>query len=117
AMAYPGSQLHRSALQDGIELPDSWLGYSQHSFECKPLSTNYIDSSQVLAFRDKAWQAFHTDPAYLGRMEAKFGAEVGQHLREMTQYVLPRKNAAPTLQQEFSYPHFNSADYLIPNTK
>lgn len=117
AMAYPGSQLHRSALQDGIELPDSWLGYSQHSFECKPLSTNYIDSSQVLAFRDKAWQAFHTDPAYLARMEAKFGAEVGQHLREMTQYVLPRKNAAPTLQQEFSYPHFNSADYLIPNTK
>ncbi len=39
AMAYPGSPLYLLALQNGWELPESWGGYSQHSYDCKPLPT------------------------------------------------------------------------------
>ena len=40
AMAYPGSKLYTMALEKGWELPDSWIGYSQHSFETMPLRTD-----------------------------------------------------------------------------
>jgi coproporphyrinogen III oxidase-like Fe-S oxidoreductase len=31
AMAYPGSKLYTTAVESDWELPESWLGYSQHS--------------------------------------------------------------------------------------
>ena len=33
-MAYPGSKLYLDATQEGWDLPDSYVGYSQHSYEC-----------------------------------------------------------------------------------
>jgi len=117
AMAYPGSQLHLDAVSNNLKLPDTWLGYSQHSFETLPLSTNYVDAAQVIAFRDKAWQAFHTDPAYIKRMDQKFGAKVAKHLQEMTTYKIPRKYAAKKLDVELNYPHFDSGSYIIPDKK
>ena len=54
AMAYPGSQLFDMAIKDGIALPESWLGYSQHAFESLPLATKHISAGEVLAFRDRA---------------------------------------------------------------
>src|SRR4029077_8174497 len=36
AMAYPGSKLYTLALQNNWQLPESWIGYSQHSYETHP---------------------------------------------------------------------------------
>ena len=48
AMAYPGSPLYRQAKAHGPALPDSWVGYSQHSYECLPLATQTLSAAEVL---------------------------------------------------------------------
>ena len=55
AMAYPGSKLYDLALERNWALPESWIGYSQHSFETRPLPTEKLTSAEVLKFRDEAF--------------------------------------------------------------
>ena len=90
-MAYPGSQLYGEALEKKWKLPDSWIGYSQHSYECLPLPTNKISAEQVLRFRDKAFNTYFTNPKYLGMVEDKFGIKARKHIEEMTKVKLKRK--------------------------
>ena len=91
AMAYPGSKLYTMALEKGWELPDSWIGYSQHSFETKPLRTDVLTSAEVLKFRDEAFMSYFKNPRYLALVEKKFGPAVLQHIEQMTQIQLKRK--------------------------
>ncbi|MBI3556731.1 MAG: radical SAM protein, partial [Deltaproteobacteria bacterium] len=92
AMAYPGSQLYTLALQNNLPLPEDWLGYSQHAFETLPLPTATLSGAEVLAFRDKAFKEYYTSPAFLSMMREKFGANVVEHLVQMTKYDLKRKH-------------------------
>ena len=91
AMAYPGSQLYRMAVEKGWELPDSWIGYSQHSYETKPLRTEVLGAAEVLKFRDEAFMKYFSNPKYLDMVRKKFGADVVQHVKDMTQIKLKRK--------------------------
>jgi anaerobic magnesium-protoporphyrin IX monomethyl ester cyclase len=91
AMAYPGSQLYRMAAEKGWELPDSWIGYSQHSYETKPLRTEVLGAAEVLKFRDEAFMKYFNNPKYLEMVRKKFGADVVQHVKDMTQIKLKRK--------------------------
>ena len=93
AMAYPGSALYNSAVLNKWELPETWLGYSQHSYETFPLRTSSLTSGEVLAFRDKAWHKYFTDPSYLDFIKGKFGVETHDHIVEMTKHTLKRKYA------------------------
>lgn len=93
AMAYPGSQLYPLAMQNKWRLPDDWIGYSQHSFDCLPLPTATLSGGQVLAFRDKAFNIYYSNPAYLTMIRAKFGAKAEEHIREMSAFTLKRKYA------------------------
>lgn len=100
AMAYPGSPLHKIAMEKGLPLPEDpggpgWIGYSQHAFEARNLPTDTLSAGQVLTFRDKAFQTYFTSPAYIDMMRAKFGADVVTHLESMTAHKLERKYAAP----------------------
>ena len=65
AMAYPGSPLHLTAKKEGWNLPQTYSGYSQHSYDTLNLSNNNLTSKQILAFRDKAWMQYHTNPEYM----------------------------------------------------
>lgn len=94
AMAYPGSALYNFAVQNKWELPDTWLGYSQHSYETFPQRTNHLTSGEVLSFRDKAWHEYFTNPSYLEFIKFKFGVETHDHIVEMTKHTLKRKYAA-----------------------
>lgn len=94
AMAYPGSQLYSMAIENKWELPETWLGYSQHAFETKPLPTKHISAGEVLAFRDWAWQQYFTSPKYLDLVKSKFGMATHQHLLDLTKHKLKRKFAA-----------------------
>lgn len=90
AMAYPGSKLYSMAIENKLELPESWIGYSQHSYECKPLPTHSLTGAEVLKFRDKAFTTYFKNERYLNLVETKFGATVLNHIREMTKMELKR---------------------------
>jgi radical SAM superfamily enzyme YgiQ (UPF0313 family) len=91
AMAYPGSKLYDLALHHGWQLPDSWHGYSQHAYECLPLPTRHCSAADVLRFRDDAFHAYFSNPAYLDMIATTFGAGVRAHIERITAARLPRK--------------------------
>src|SRR5260221_3263885 len=92
-MAYPGSALYRLALKEGLALPASWSGYSQHSVDTLPLPTRHLSAAEVLRFRDRAFQAYFSSPSYLEMVERKFGAETVAHVRQMAAVPLQRRYA------------------------
>ena len=91
AMAYPGSKLYDLAIENKWELPDSWIGYSQHSYETKPLPTEFISAKDVLRFRDEAFMTYFSAPSYLEMVKRKFGEETLRNIQEMTQIKIRRK--------------------------
>ncbi len=91
ASAYPGSQLYNLAIQNNWELPKSWIGYAQHSYDFLPLPTKHLSASEVLKFRDKAFDIYFTSPRYLEMVEQKFGKVAREHVEAMTQHKLKRK--------------------------
>ncbi|MDO8460070.1 MAG: radical SAM protein [Nanoarchaeota archaeon] len=106
AMAYPGSELHRLAVQRKLPLPPGydpkrpllpeeeggpgWIGYSQHAFETYNLPTAHLHSEQVLAFRDKSLSYYTSEP-YAGMVERKFGPKVREMFCEVNAKVPKRK--------------------------
>lgn len=90
AMAYPGSPLHALAVRQGLPLPRSWTGYSQHSRDCLPLPTRHIPAREVLRFRDEAFHSYYTAPRYLDMIAEKFGQPTVAELRRMTAVRLER---------------------------
>lgn len=91
AMAYPGSRLYQRAVEEKLPLPTSWTGYSQHAYDTLPLPTKYLPGTEVLRFRDQAFQRYFSNPDYLVKIERIFGGHVAEHVREMTAKKLPRK--------------------------
>ncbi len=91
-MAYPGSQLYNNAIKNKITLPDKWHGYSQYGPDILPMSTKYLSGTDVLNFRDNAFQEYFSDPKYLKMIEEKFGKKVVQHIEEMLENKIKRNN-------------------------
>ena len=91
AMAYPGSKLYLDALKEGWELPETYVGYSQHSYETAPLPTKHISAAEVLKFRDEAFTKYYKNDAYLDMIEKKFGLDTRQGIEKMTEIKLKRK--------------------------
>jgi len=97
AMAYPGSPLHGLAKQKKWTLPEDeggpgWIGYSQHAYESMPLPTDTLQYTEVLDFRDRAFNQYFTKPAYLSMLRGKFGKEVVDHVAQMTSHKLKRRH-------------------------
>ena len=97
AMAYPGSHLYPMAKGKGWMLPDNksgpgWIGYSQHAYETLPLRTEHIKGSQVLDFRDKAFDVYFNNSDYLSMITKTFGKETTKHISKMTIHKLKRKH-------------------------
>ena len=61
------------------------------TYDSKPMSTKYVSSSEVLEFRDNAWQTYFTNPAYLNLVEKKFGSEEKDNVVKMSKIKLKRK--------------------------
>ena len=91
AMAYPGSPLYAQAVKEGIQLPDRYSGYSQHSYYTQPLSTKYLTAAEVLKFRDEAWYKYHTGIKYLELINKKFGPEACATTLDSAKIKLKRK--------------------------
>jgi len=91
AIPYAGSKLYTMAVEKNWRLPDSWIGYSQHSYETLPLRTDALTSAEVLKFRDDTFHQYFTNDSYLARVKRKFGEDVVSHIRDMTHIRLRRK--------------------------
>lgn len=91
AMAYPGSKLYEIALEKHWDLPDSWIGYSQHSYETKPLPTDVLSAKEVLRFRDEAFLKYFNNPLYQNMVQKKFGEDTLRNIQDMTRIQIRRK--------------------------
>jgi anaerobic magnesium-protoporphyrin IX monomethyl ester cyclase len=87
-MAYPGSGLYKTTPES--DLPKTWSGYSQHSFDCCPLPTEALNAAQVLEFRDKAFTEYYSGDDYLNMIEERFGWEARRHITSMAEHRLKR---------------------------
>lgn len=95
AMAYPGSQLYNRAVLDKWQLPNGWIGYSQHSEETLPLPTKYLTGGQVITFRDYAHQKYFSNPDYQDMIRKKFGSVTAKNVQKRILKKLFRKYAEP----------------------
>ena len=91
AMAYPGSPLYNQARIFGQELPTTYSGFSQHSYDTLNLGNSHVSSSEILAFRDKAWDTYHSSEKYLNLLENKFGQKARDELDSTKTIKLKRK--------------------------
>ena len=69
-----------------------WIGYSQHAFETLPLRTEKIKASEVLKFRDEAFDHYFRNNEYLSLIDKTFGNETVNHIKKMSSHKIPRKH-------------------------
>ena len=91
AMALPGSQLYKNALINKNKLPNTYEGYSFHSYETLPLSTESLTAAEILRYRDEAFKKYHTYKPFLDKIKNKFGEKAAKNIEEMTKVSLKRK--------------------------
>lgn len=91
AMAYPGSKLYEMAVEKGWQLPATWSGFSQHSYDCTPLPTEKVSAGKVLGFRDQAFHEYFDNPRYLDFVTQRFGWSTRRHIEEMSKTRLKRR--------------------------
>ena len=91
AMALPGSQLYKNALEKKHKLPDSYEGYSFHSYETQPLPTDTLKAEEILEYRDKSFINYHQNKTFLEEIKKKFGQKALNNIKDMTKVSLKRK--------------------------
>jgi anaerobic magnesium-protoporphyrin IX monomethyl ester cyclase len=91
AMALPGSQLYKDAVEKKYELPQDYTGYSFHAYNTQPLPTESLTPKEVLKFRDESFTKYHTYKPFLDRIEHKFGKVAVENIKKMTSVKLKRK--------------------------
>lgn len=91
AMALPGSELYKTALDKGYRLPDNYEGYSFHSYDTEPLPTEKLTPKEILKFRDEAFLQYFTNKEFLKKIEKKFGIKAKENILEMTKIKLKRR--------------------------
>ena len=65
AMALPGSQLYKDSIEKNVKLPETYEGYSFHSYETLPLPTETLSPEEIVSLRDEAFTKYHTNKNFL----------------------------------------------------
>lgn len=89
--ALPGSPLYVKAKKDGWSMPSTYEEFGFLSYECNPLSTKYLSGKQVLEFRDYFWKTYFSNPAFLKKVQEKFGLKQRENVEEMSKLYFKRK--------------------------
>ena len=71
AMALPGSQLYKNSIEKNIKLPETYEGYSFHSYETLPLPTETLSPEEIVSLRDEAFTKYHTNKNFLELIKKK----------------------------------------------
>jgi radical SAM superfamily enzyme YgiQ (UPF0313 family) len=91
AMALPGSQLYKTAIENGYQLPAEYTGYSFHSYDTLPMPTEFLTPAQILKFRDDFFTKYHSDPKFQEKLLQKFGEVALNNITKSLKIVLRRK--------------------------
>ena len=91
AMAFPGSQLYRDAIEKKLCLPDTWAGYAPLGYECVPFAPAGLTPAEVLRFRDMAFLRYFGDPEYLAMMQETFGQAAVTDILQMVAAGPPKR--------------------------
>ena len=91
AMALPGSLLYKEAIEKDIELPDTYSGYSFHSYDTVCLPTEKLKAWEILKLRDEAFVNYHSNSKFLERVKMRFGEKAFNNIIEMNKIKLKRK--------------------------
>jgi len=92
AFAYPGTPLYDNAIKDNIiAVPEKWDSYGLYSYDCDPMPTKYLTSSEVLQLRDKVYSDYFKHPDILTMISNKFGNKTKKHVEELVSEPLTRK--------------------------
>ena len=89
--ALPGSPLHVKARQENWELPKTYQGYGFLSYDTFPLATKHVSASEVVRFRDSAWEKYHLNPRFLNLIEGKYGSESRTNIEDLAKVKLKRR--------------------------
>lgn len=90
-MAFPGSELYKSASGMDGYVADNWRAFSQFGFDTQPMPTRSLSAAEVLTFRDNAFNIYHHNEKYLDMMDRKFGPEVRKHIEKMLAIKIKRR--------------------------
>lgn len=91
AMALPGTKLYKKALEKNYKLPETYEGYSFHSYETLPLRNENLSASEILKYRDECFNAYHAHAPFLEKIKSKFGLMAVENIKNMTKVKLKRK--------------------------
>lgn len=91
AMALPGSQLYKTAIEKQYTLPEDYAGYSFHAYNTQPLPTEFLTPEEVLEYRDQCFTDYHLYEPFLRKIENKFGIDAAENIKTMTKVKLKRK--------------------------
>jgi len=91
AMALPGSQLYKTAIEKQYTLPEEYAGYSFHAYNTQPLPTEFLTPEEVLEYRDQCFTDYHLYEPFLRKIENRFGIDAVENIKIMTKVKLKRK--------------------------
>ena len=70
-MALPGSALYKEAINKNIKLPESYSGYSFHSYDTVCLPTEKLEPWKILEMRDEAFIKYHSNKKFFKQNKDK----------------------------------------------
>ena len=69
-------------ISEKYKLPDSYEGYSFHSYETQPLPTDILKPAEILEYRDKSFKKYHLYKPFLNKIEKKFGKKALDNIKD-----------------------------------
>jgi len=90
AMALPGSELYKYAIENNVELPKSYSAFSFHSVNTLPLRTEHLTAAEILKFRDEAFIEYHSNENFQQVILNKFGQDSLNTINDTLKYKLKR---------------------------
>ena len=91
AMALPGSQLYKDALEKKIDLPIKYSEFSFHSYDARPLPTETLKAGEILKLRDDHFHLYFSNKNFLNKIRNKFGQNAVDNINGMLKVRLKRK--------------------------
>jgi anaerobic magnesium-protoporphyrin IX monomethyl ester cyclase len=91
AMALPGSQLYKEAVQNGTDLPKTYSEFSFHSYDTKPLPTKKLKATEILKIRDDHFHEYFSNINFQSKIKTKFGQTSVDNINDMLKVKLKRR--------------------------
>jgi anaerobic magnesium-protoporphyrin IX monomethyl ester cyclase len=82
AMAYPGTSLYEDAIKKGYELPEKWGQYGFFAPDALPLRNDNVTATEILDFRDKAFEDYFSSSRYQSLVKRKFGSHIKNFIND-----------------------------------